>query len=154
MKKIITTAFILLVAITVNAQRNVEKSVRVSNGQSIFVNFKFAHSITVKQWNKNTIEVKATVVIDNNKGNKDFSLKTSTSDGEVKIYSDFGGYLKRKRSWNNHNKMELNYVVYVPKNATLKVKSISGSLEIDQYTGNLTTDLISGDITIKNTLEK
>ena len=149
MKKIITTVFIVLVALTANAQRNVEKSVRVSNGQDLFIHFKFAHSITVKQWNKNTIEVKASVVIDNNKGNKDYSLKTSTSDGVLKIYSDFGGYLKRKGSWNNNNKMELNYVVYVPKNATLKVKSISGSLEIDQYTGNLTTDLISGDITIK-----
>lgn len=149
MKKIITAILILLVTITVNAQRKVDKSVSVSSNQELFVHVKFAKNIEVKQWNKNKFEVRATVNINNGEGNKHFSLQTSKSNGQVKINSDFGDYFKRKRSWNSNNETNINYVVYVPKNATLKVKSISGSLEADQYTGNLTTDLISGDITIK-----
>jgi len=149
MKKIIATAIILVVTITMNAQRKVEKSVNVSKTQALFVNFKFANNIEVKQWNKNKIEVKATVNINNGEGDKHFSLKTEKENGELKIYSDFGDYFKRKKSWNSSNKTEINYVVYVPKNATLRVKSISGSLESDSYTGNLTTELISGDITLK-----
>ncbi len=149
MKKIIQFAFILLVSITVNAQRKVEKSVRVSNNQELFVHFKFAQKIEVKQWNQNKFEVRATVNLNNGEGNKHFSLKTSESDGVVKIYSDFGDYFKRKRSWNNNFNTELNYVVYVPKNANLEVKSISGSLQADSFNGDLTTNLISGNITIK-----
>jgi hypothetical protein len=150
MKKIINLVFILLVAITVNAQRKVEKFVKISKNQELFVDFKFAQNIEVKQWDQNKIEVRATVNLNNGEGDKHFSLKTSENGNQVKIYSDFGNYFKRKRNWDQHNTTEINYVVYVPKNATLKVKSISGSLEADSYNGNLTTDLISGNITIKN----
>ena len=149
MKKIINLAFILLVSVTINAQRKVEKSVKVSNNQELFVHFKFANNIVVKQWNQNKMEVKASVNLNNGDGDKYFNLKTSERNGLVKIYSDFGNYFKKKRTWNQNNTTEINYVVYVPQNATLKVKSISGSLEADTYSGELTTDLISGDITIK-----
>ena len=149
MKKIINLVCVLLVTITVNAQRKVDKSVKVSKNQELFVHFKFAQNIEVKQWNQNRIEVKATVNLNDGEGDKYFSLKTSESSNQVKIYSDFGNYFKRKRNWNQNNTTEINYVVYVPKNATLKVKSISGSLEADSYSGDLTTDLISGNITIK-----
>ena len=149
MKKIIFLAFTLLVTVTLNAQRKVEKSVPVSKNQELFVHFKFAQNIVIKQWNKNSIEVKASVNLNNGEGDAYFSLKTSKSNNQVKIYSDFGNYFKRKRNWDNTNKTEINYVVYVPKKATLNVKSISGSLEADSYNGDLTTDLISGDITIK-----
>jgi len=149
MKKILATAFILLATLTINAQRKVEKSLKVSKNQELFVHFKFAQNIEVKQWNQNRIEVKATVNLNNGEGDKHFSLKTSQSGNQVKIYSDFGNYFKRKRNWNQNNTTEINYVVYVPKNASLKVKSISGSLEANSYYGDLTTELISGNITLK-----
>lgn len=149
MKKIINLVFILLVAINVNAQRKVEKSVNVSKNKEVFINFKFAHNIEVKQWNQNKVEVQASVNINNGEGNEQFSLKTSENDNQLKIYSDYGNYFKNKRSWNGNFRTEINYVLYVPKNTNLIVKSISGSLNLDSYYGNLTTDLISGDITIK-----
>ena len=149
MKKIINLAIALLVTVTINAQRKVEKSERVSKNQEVFVHFKFAQNIEVKQWSQNKVEVRATVNINNGEGDKHFSLKSSKSGNQVKIYSDFGNYFKRKRSWNQNNTTEINYIVYVPKNTILKVKSISGSLEADSYTGDLTTDLVSGNITIK-----
>jgi hypothetical protein len=149
MKKIINLVFILLITVSVNAQRKVEKSVKVSKNQELFVHFKFAQNIEVKQWNQNKIEVRATVNLNNGEGDKHFSLKSSESGNQVKIYSDFGNYFKRKRNWDRNYTTEINYVVYVPKNATLKVKSISGSLESDSYYGDLSTDLVSGNITIK-----
>lgn len=149
MKKIINLAIALLVTVTINAQRKVEKSERVSKNQEVFVHFKFAQNIEVKQWNQNKVEVRATVNINNGEGNKHFSLKSSKSSNQVKIFSDYGNYFKRKRTWSNNNRTEIDYVVYVPKNAKLRVKSISGCLEAASFYGELTTDLISGDITIK-----
>lgn len=149
MKNIINLVCILLVTITVNAQRKVEKSVKVSKNQELYVHFKFANNIEVKQWNQNRMEVRASVNLNDGEGNEHFNLKTSDNGDQVKIYSDFGNYFKRKRNWNKNNTTEISYVVYVPKNATLKVKSISGSLESNSFSGNLTTDLISGNITLK-----
>mgnify|MGYP000064789768 CR=1 FL=1 len=149
MKKILATAIILVVTLTMNAQRKVEKSLKVSKNQELYVHFKFASNIEVKQWNQNKIEVRASVNLNNGEGNKYFSLQTKKENGALKIYSDFGGYFKKQRNWDKSNKTDINYVVYVPKNASLKVKSISGSLDAESYTGTLTTDLISGNITIK-----
>ena len=149
MKKIINLVIALLVTVTISAQRKVEKSERVSKNQEVFVHFKFAQNIVVKQWNQNKVEVRATVNINNGEGNKHFSLKSSKSSNQVKIFSDYGNYFKRKRTWSNNNRTEIDYVVYVPKNAKLRVKSISGCLEAASFYGDLTTDLISGDITIK-----
>ena len=149
MRKIINLAIALLVTVTISAQRKVEKSERVSKNQEVFVHFKFAQNIVVKQWNQNKVEVRATVNINNGEGNKHFSLKSSKRGNQVKVYSDYGNYFKRQRTWSNNNRTEIDYVVYVPKNVRLKVKSISGSLETGSFYGDLTTDLISGDITIK-----
>lgn len=149
MKKLASTILILLVVFTVQAQKKVEKSVNVSKNENLFLHVKFAHNIEVKQWNQQKFKVDASVLINNGEGNDHYSLKTSKSEGEVKIYSDFGDYFKKKKSWNSENKTTINYTIYVPKNATLKVKSISGSLTSDNYLGDLKTDLISGDITIK-----
>ncbi|MEM1003423.1 MAG: DUF4097 family beta strand repeat-containing protein, partial [Bacteroidota bacterium] len=72
----------------------------------------------------------------------------------LKLYSDFGDYFENRwkdKKWNNCcNKTEIDYVVLVPEGVELKVKSISGSIYIDNFKGDLTTDLISGDVTIKN----
>ena len=98
MKKIINLVCILLVTITVNAQRKVEKSVKVSKNQELFVHFKFANNIEVKQWNQNRIEVRASVNLNDGEGNKHFSLRASENRNQVKVYSDFGNYFKRKRN--------------------------------------------------------
>jgi hypothetical protein len=41
----------------------------------------------------------------------------------------------------------VNYIIYVPKNMELKIKSISGNVEATNYAGIL--NLISGNITVK-----
>lgn len=150
MKKLGIIVVVLLLGVTVYGQRNVEKTESVSGSDELFVNFKFADEIKVEQWNRSEIQVKATVTIDNGEGNDYFSLKTDRSGDEVKIYSDFGDYFKQKNRWDNCNhETDINYVVYVPRNATLRVKSISGDLTSDSFAGTLRTDLVSGDITIK-----
>ncbi len=151
MKTHILLAMTMLFIASTTAQRNVEKVEAVSTGQDIFLNFQFAQDIQVEQWNKNEVVVKASVNIDEGEGNNDFSLKTENSSGRLKIASDFGDYFKKNRNRNNcYNNTEINYTVYIPKGANLKVKSISGSVAADSFIGNLTTDLISGNVTIKN----
>jgi len=154
MKKLILL-LVLIATCSMHAQRLVETSVDLSNSQDIFLEFKFAHDIKIEQWNKNEIQIKAEVTIDDGEGNDYYSLKTEESSGTVEIRSDFGDYFKMKQKkdknyWNGRNSTtNINYVVYVPMNATLKVKSISGSVEANSYSGFLKTDLISGDVTVK-----
>jgi len=142
---------LFLIGVSTFAQRKVEKQETVTKNETIYLNFKFANDIKVEQWDKNQVNVKASVNLDNGKGNEYFNLKTERSSGEVKVYSDFGNYFKNKNRdyCNNSNTTEINYLIYVPKGVSLRVKSISGSLDMNYFSGNLSTELIAGDITLK-----
>lgn len=150
----------LIGTISINAQNIVEdqqeKSFDFSRKQNLLVNFKFAEDIKVEQWNKNEILIKVSYTIDDGKGNKHFNLKTRNNNSTLEIYSDFGNYYKnRNRKYLNYHRdsynsvTKINYTLYVPKDIKFEIKSISGSVYIDEFKGKLTTDLISGDVTIK-----
>lgn len=152
----------LLVAFNhLTAQKLVTED-RSSNGiKDVYVHAKFADNIEVKNWNKNQISVQASVNINDNKHNDYFSLKGSQIGDSYTVKSDYGTFFKEHRNYyskkskdgdcncHNENNMVINYVIYVPRNMELKVKSISGSVVADAYVGPLKLDLISGDITIK-----
>ena len=152
MKKLIVLTIVILGAWTVNAQRQVKKSVPINKGQELFLHFEFAENITIEQWDKNEVYIKVAVNIDDGKGNEYYSLKTEQDGEELKIFSDYGDYYEKKKSRilkvrNTHT--SINYTVYVPNNITLKVESISGSVAIEEFNGTLITDLIAGDVVIK-----
>lgn len=144
---------LFLIGVSTFAQRKLEKQEAVTKNETIYLIFKFANDIKVEQWDKNQVSVKASVYLDNGKGNEYFNLKTERSSGEVKIHSDFGDYFKKQKKnrdyCNNNTSTEINYLVYVPKGVSLRVKSISGSLDMNYFSGNLSTELIAGDITLK-----
>ncbi len=151
MKKLGILVAFLVLGVTSYGQRNVETTESLSSGQELYVDFKFANDIKIEQWSGNNVQVKATVNIDNGEGNEYFSLKTDRSSDQLRIESDFGDYFKKKNRWDNCNNVtDINYVVYVPRNATMKVKSISGDVTSDSFSGTLRTDLVSGDVTIKD----
>ncbi len=151
MKNIII--IVLLSISTLHAQRNVEVKEGLTKNQDVYLDFKFAQDIRVEHGNTKEIRVEASVNIDDGEGNDAFSIKTDNSSGTLKLYSDFGDYFKNKwKDKNRHNcnnSTEINYVIVIPKNVNLKIKSISGSVYMDDFQGDLITDLISGDVTIK-----
>ncbi len=160
MKHLIVMA--LLSVMTLNAQKQVEVKTQIYKDQEVFLNFKFAQDIKVEHGNTNEIIVRASINIDDGTGNDKYSIKRENSSGQLKLYSDFGDYFKSKKRnvyYSNKNgkngncncctTSDINYVVIVPKNVSLKIKSISGSVFINAFEGDLVTDLISGDITIK-----
>ncbi|PQJ79659.1 hypothetical protein BTO18_10960 [Polaribacter porphyrae] len=152
------------------AQKKITENTKSNGIDDVLVNVKFANNIVVKNWNKNEISVEATVNIDDNKHNDYFSFKTKNVGGYYTVISDYGEYFKKYRSYYSHKHSHDNddkskkddddchshrhsnivdYVIYVPKNMNLKVKSISGSVEAESYAGVLNLNLISGNITIK-----
>jgi hypothetical protein len=151
MKNLIIIALLSVTAL--HAQRYVEVKENLSNNQEVYLDFKFAQDITVEHGNTNQIIVKASVNIDEGKGDDAFTIKTKKTSGKLKFYSDFGDYFKNK--WNDKNRhdcnstTEINYVVIVPKNVNLMIKSISGSVSIYAFQCDLVTYLISVDVTIK-----
>ena len=157
---------LLLTFSNLSGQKKVTATERSSGIDDVFVHVKFADNIEIKQWSKSEISVEATVNINDNEHNDYFSLETDKIGSTFKVKSDYGDFFKKYGNRNyysrhndddddndNHcrcnNELDITYVIYVPKNMDLKVKSISGSAQIESYAGYLDLDLISGDIDVK-----
>lgn len=168
MKRYVLFIGLLCTFSNLTAQEKIVKTQSSSNIKEVYLNLQFANNIVVKNWSKNEISVAAEVNIDSNKHNSYFSLKASKIGDTYKVKSDYGDYFKKYKSYSFHihkdddddddNDIDccrrehtniVNYVIYVPKKMNLKIKSISGSVVADTYTGVLNLDLISGNITVK-----
>jgi hypothetical protein len=153
MKKIFLALLILCIAFNGFAQRKVDETFKVANGQKVKLHLKFAKEIKIVQASGNDIRLTATVNIDEGAGNSAYQLKTSDASGVFQVEDDYGDYFEKKRKESNGNSygtnMEISYVIYVPENISLIVKSISGDLVADNFKGELETDLVSGDVNIK-----
>ncbi|WP_339883328.1 DUF4097 family beta strand repeat-containing protein [Polaribacter vadi] len=166
MKSLFLFIGLLLSFNNLTAQKKVTENTTSKGIKDVYINLKFANNIIIKNWNKNEISVEATVNLDDNEHNDYFSLKADKIGGTYKVTSDYGDYFKKYRSYytsdcddedgkkKNINYKEshsniVNYVIYVPENMQLKVKSISGDVEAETYVGILKLDLISGNITVK-----
>ncbi|WP_083139552.1 DUF4097 family beta strand repeat-containing protein [Polaribacter reichenbachii] len=158
MKSLYLFIGLLLTINNLSAQKKVTENTSSNHINDVYVHLKFANNIIVKNWNKDEISVEATVNLDDNKHNDYFSFKAENIGDTYKIASDYGEYFKKHRSYINCNDDSnstskyqniVNYVIHVPKNIKLKVKSISGDVETENFQGDLNLDLISGNITVK-----
>lgn len=159
------------------AQKKVTENTKSNGIDDVMVHVKFANNIVVKNWDKKEISIEATVNIDDNEHNDYFNFKTKNVGGYYTVTSDYGEYFKKYRSYFSHKHCHndddndndndnhkddkdddyhshkhsniVNYVIYVPRNMHLKIKSISGSVEAESYIGIMNLDLISGNITVK-----
>jgi len=164
MKRILFFIGLLLTFSNLAAQKKITRNTKASGINEVYIHAKFADNIKIENWSKNEISVEATLNINDNKDNDSFSLKEDKTGATYTIKSDYGNLFKKHKKYtithsgegcnsynycSNHNEMKIDYVIYVPKNMKLKIKSISGSVDGLAYNGKLTLDLISGNITVK-----
>lgn len=163
MKRILFFIGLLLSISSLSAQKKVTANNGTKGIDEVYVHAKFADDIQIKQWNKNEIAIEATVNINDNEHNDYFSLKTDNIGGTYTVKSDYGDFFKKHRNWGRgsdddgcrcNNTMDIQYVIYVPKNMSLSVKSISGNAMIESYVGNLEIDFVSGNIDVKKHSDK
>ena len=161
MRNIITIIALSIFSLNLGAQKIIEKNIDYTN-QFIEMDVKFASEIEVKTWDRATVYIKADITTEDGKYLDLYLLEIDESDTKINIDSDatpiFKAFQKereekypnRKNYCCNDFDYVFNYVLYVPKNAKLKVSSINGNLKSDIIEGDLTADLINGDIDIKD----
>lgn len=153
-------AIVSLICVTMSAQKIIEKDIKY-NGQRIEVEVPFAKHIEVKTWDKPNIYFKADLTTEEGKHLDLYKLNIDEGSSQIKIESDPTDIFKKSqkeyadahpnKDGNYYNNFEytFNYVLYVPKNAKFKVKSINGNLDAEVIEGDFTADLINGYINIK-----
>lgn len=160
MKNAIVLILVGLISQFVNAQKIIEKSLDYQD-QYIELEVSFASLIEVKTWDKSSVYFKADIRTKDGKYLDAYKLDINESARTIAITSDAKGVFKKfqdewntnhpnkkKRYYNTGDSYEFNYVLYVPKNAKLKVSSINGDLKSELIEGDFAVDLINGDIDI------
>lgn len=170
MKNLIAIAVLMIMCLTINAQKTLEKNIDYK-GQEINIDLSFATNISVKTWEKQSVYIKADLSTDDGKYLDLYALNISEEASGITIKSDalpvFEAYqkdyekdhpdqennyshIKLKHKFNYIGlKHEFNYTLYIPKDSKVKLSSITGSLNSENIEGDFTADLISGNINIK-----
>lgn len=159
MKKIVTLFTLGFITLTSSAQKVIEKNIPYTH-QYLEINLKFASDIKIKTWDKASIYMKVETTMEEKKYEAMFELKTESDDQHIRIGDNSESIFKKiwedqekehgkkQTHFNNHNVYEIDYVLYIPKNAKFKINSINGNLSAEIIEGEFTADLINGDIQI------
>ena len=154
----------LLLSLVTNvtfAQKIIEKKFPWSSAQTASLNLKFADSIQVRYWDKAEVSVRIAVVINSGRLNDALTVESGSTAAEITLKTDFyKDVLKKgkvedcpgeKHKWRTeHNGSDyyvcskINYQVYLPRNAKLKLETINGNIDIKGASAPVFAKTISG----------
>jgi len=154
----------LLLSLVTNvtfAQKIIEKKFPWSSAQTASLNLKFADSIQVRYWDKAEVSVRIAVVINSGRLNDALTVESGSTAAEITLKTDFDkDVLKKgkvedcpgeKHKWRTeHNGSDyyvcskINYQVYLPRNAKLKLETINGDIDIKGASAPVFSKTISG----------
>lgn len=161
MKKLLCLCTLVFVSLTTFGQKIIEKSLPVSASQLVNLNLKFADSIQVRYWDKPDLSVRISVSINDNKLNDALLVTTGSTTEEVQVGIDFDKELLKegkaedcpgsKSTWRTERNgqsyyvcSKINYQVFLPRQARLKLETINGNINIQGATGSVFAKTISG----------
>ncbi|MCF2496885.1 DUF4097 domain-containing protein [Dyadobacter chenhuakuii] len=162
MKNRLLIIVLALLAGPLSAQKIIEKKLPYKEGQTANLNLKFADSIQVRYWDKQEVYVKIRAVINNNQLNDALLVTDRATSDEVIVEVGFDDKLLRqgkaedcpgnnRSSWNDKDGKqryylckEINYQVFLPRNAKLKLETIDGNIDIRGATTTVHAKTISG----------
>lgn len=168
-KQLYTLLILLTLTTSGECQKVVEKIIKVKDSDHISLDFKFADNITVSTWDRNEIQVKATININENRDNDAFKLDVKKEHSEITIEShiedmenlhntSFKQYEKENEVTGGNNiilennsicqniKMNLLFEVMLPRKIALDINTISGNINITGLHARMDINTISGYI--------
>ncbi|MCE7070410.1 hypothetical protein LZG74_08860 [Dyadobacter sp. CY327] len=162
MKNRLLIIVLALLAGPLSAQKIIEKKLPYKEGQTANLNLKFADSIQVRYWDKQEVYVKIRAVINDNQLNDALLVTDRATSDEVIVEVGFDDKLLRqgkaedcpgnnRSAWNDKDGKqryylckEINYQVFLPRNAKLKLETIDGNIDIQGATTTVYAKTISG----------
>ncbi|WP_439583452.1 hypothetical protein [Dyadobacter bucti] len=163
MKNITIFLFLALLASPVFAQKIIEKKLTYSSGQLVNLDLKFADSIRVRYWDKADVSVRIKVEINGGKLNDALLVTSNTTGEEVMLKTDFDQEMmkngkkedcpKESSTWSSDKNgqkyyvcSEINYEVWLPRQARLKLETINGNIDIEGASAEVFAKTISGHV--------
>lgn len=150
-------------AFSQSTNKVVKKTFQVEEGEAITLNLDFGDKIKVSGWDKQKVQFKAVININDGNLNDALILDFENSGDELKISVDYDEQMIKKGtpedcpdkysqySWSSNGQKyficsEVSYEIFIPKRADLKVETISGNIVLTNLKGQIYANTISGFI--------
>lgn len=138
-----------LVAKTGHTQKIIEKRIAANSQKAIEIDLNIADSINIFTWNRNEFFAKGSININNNKDNERYITSFNETPGKIIVE----GKIKEQYSSNDtcrcSLKTNINWNIYIPENAAIKVETINGNIIITGKTGVINAYSISGYVDLE-----
>ncbi len=163
MKKFIVLLLMGLALYPAMAQKKIEKRAPWSAGKIANLHLKFGDSIRVRYWDKNEISVQMSVLINGGKLNDALLVTAGETADEITVKTDLDEKILKQgkaedcpaEKSTSVNKGEgsgsryftcstINYQVFLPRGAALKLETINGNIDIEGGTAGVIAKTISG----------
>lgn len=167
MKRMTTVIAVMALMLTAAAglqaqQRTVERTFGLASGQSVELDLKFGETIAVKAWDRSEVSFRADIEINQGKLNDALELEFEESGRGLQVKADYDKEKIRggrsadcpsenysTYSWEDDGNRavvcsRIRYEIYIPRDAALKVESISGDIELTGLSGAIHAKSISG----------
>lgn len=145
-----------------NAQEKTTQEQRFnwSNHQTADINLKFASNIKVSSWNKSELYIKTIITYEDKEHLKIHQMDVQEQGSKLMITADYVKDFFKGKKYNcwggcdqadqNENQdcicFKLEFEIMMPKNAKVKLETISGNIELQDLDGPLDAKSISGFI--------
>lgn len=166
MKTLFTSAFIL-VAFVASAQTAINKTIPVTKGQTLRMNFDYPNPVKISTWDKNEISITGSVSINGGESDDQFELTVNSSSNTIYIKNRIKNMdaipqritvydgnskivFKDKSEWKKYQQehgkgsnvsmgvdMDIELVIKVPRNMETNVECTYGLVEIRDFVGPL-----------------
>ena len=167
MKNTLLLLLILLAGIPSFGQKIITKTLPLADDQAVHLNLKFGDSIQVRYWDKSDVSVRIAATINNGKLDDALRVETTSNAQAVSLTTDLDQDLikqgkaedcpgNRTRSvWQTNKNGDsysvcstINYVVMLPRKASLRLETINGNINIQGATGSVWAKSISGFVDV------
>jgi hypothetical protein len=161
MKNIILAFIFACCVYPASAQKIIQKRLPYTSDKIVNLNLKFGDSIRVRYWDKPEVSVRIAYSINQGKLDDALLVTDKNTGDEIGLSIDFDKEKiregkeedcpKQKSSWNSddgknryHICSEINYQVFLPRQAKLKLETINGNIDIEGGSSNIFAKTISG----------
>ncbi|AMM50670.1 hypothetical protein TH61_05050 [Rufibacter sp. DG15C] len=165
MKKLLLIALLLWGAGNLYAQKKtVEKTLDLPASKKVNLNLKFGNAVKVTAWDKKDAYIKVTYEINGGKLNQAMLLTFTSGQDQLTVLADLDHELLKNSnyegdcpegattSFGNYTKgqarkgacTQINYEIFLPKDAHITLETINGDVELRGFTGPIKAKSISG----------
>lgn len=146
--------------INTSAQTIVNKEVEMPIGKELELDLKLADSIELMGWEQQMIRIVATVNINEGKDNEKFVMDFDDFNQRMVVQSDIKDLDKISKQRIIYDEdsgekihtrdvdLEIWFQIWLPKQTSLKLKTINGDVKASGLTGKMRIKSISGDVDI------